>query len=250
MASLKLVNSGNIHYYEFRDSLYYNNFKYKAKIELPGIKFLYHSDTISSWKYKIQNLSRSNLYFLSRYFGNNDETTLISKILENEEAITKYIAYYKKYNKELTFRQEGHSVSIFSNNLSDFDDLLILGVNLKVLIFEAKVTLFSGVKLFVNKPKYKFRVYLKNKMITEEEKNNLVSFVKTKNYIKTGPSFSDWIYSTKNMRRFYISSNFYIDYNDEVLGTLIGLTFSDLLGKHYRLEQISEENLQQIKIEE
>lgn len=248
MASLKLVNSGNIHYHEFRDRLYYNNFKYKAKIELPGIKFLYHSDTISSWKYKIQNLSRSNLYFLSRYFGNNDENTLISKILENEEAITKYIAYYKKYNKELTFRQEGHSVSIFSNNLSDFDDLLILGVNLKVLIFEAKVTLFAGVKLFVRKPKYKYRLYLKNKNLPQEERGRLISFLLSRTYIQISPSLYNWIYNKRV--RYYITSNFYVDYNDESFGTLFALTFSDITGSHYKLEQISEENLQQIKIEE
>lgn len=248
MASLKLVNSGNIHYHEFRDRLYYNNFKYKAKIELPGIKFLYHSDTIVSWKYKIQNLSRSNLYFLSRYFGNNDETTLISKILENEDSIKKYIEYYKKYRKELTFRQEGHSVSVFSNNLSDFDELIALDKNSTVLIFEAKVTLFAGVKFFVSKPKYKYRLYLKNKNLPQEERGRLISFLLSRNYIQISPSFYNWIYN-KSVR-YYITSNFYVDYNDESFGTLFALTFSDITGSHYKLEQISNENLQQIKIEE
>lgn len=240
MGSLKLVNKNGIDYKEYRNIYYYNEYKYKVNFSFLGKTFLYNTDTVDIWKKRIKRLSNNSLFFLKRTLGVEDTEKVIEIVLANEEIVKNYIQYFLKYKNKMNFRSEGNSVSIFGNDLSDFEELRNIP-NLKITTIEAVLEPDSKVKFFNIKPKYKFRYYFTNKFISFDEQEDLRVFLYSHKDLKLSGSFSNWFspaYSVVlNTKKAYLKSMFFIDYNDEMLTTLLSLKYSDILGKHFLLEQ-------------
>lgn len=240
MGSLRLVNKNGINYQEFRGIYFYNQYKYKMNFSFLGKKFLYIGDTVDSWKNRVLNLSKNSLDHLRRTLSIQETQKIIDMVLVNENIVKQYIQFYNKYKDKMTFRTEGNSVSIFGNDLQLFDDLkTIPGIN--AIIIEVILEPISGVKYFTNKPKYKFRFYFKNKFISFDEQGELKNFLDSQKGIKLSGSLKCWFnpaYSVSyNSNKAYLRSVYYIDYDDEILTTVLTLKFSNLLGKHFALEQ-------------
>jgi hypothetical protein len=240
MGSLRLVNKNGIDYQEFRGIYFYNEYKYKMNFSFLGKKFLYTGDTVDSWKNRVKKLSKTSLDYLRRSLGVQETQKIIDMVLVNENIVKQYIQFYKKHKDKMIFRSEGNSVSIFGNDLQLFDELKsVPGIN--SVIIEVILEPVSGVKYFTNKPKYKFRFYFKNKFISFDEQDELKTFLDLQKGIKLSGSLKCWFnpmysayYSTKKA---YLRSAYYIDYDDEMLTTILALKFSDILGKHFTLEQ-------------
>ena len=233
MALLQLSTKRNdgIDFVDQRSSLYYNKFKYRARFYCKGVTLAWFNYTETEMTDRIKKYS-------NRFAGSNTKHILD---FYNWKVST-------KKSKTATVRIEGDIASIFSNDLDLLKTLEFIGC--PVDYTEVDDTIISGVKYFVKEPKYKYRIYLKSKRVTDEFRTKLQNFIQryenTDTIIVPSGSLTRWLsddhsyirgswaYSWNKM---WTSSNYFIDYNDESTITLFSLMFSGLISKSYKLEK-------------
>lgn len=244
MGLLKLVKnhieSPGVDFHEFRDILYYDKYKYRARISISGIRFTMYTRTIESF---VKMINRTGEY--TSY--STIPPKQLAEVITNIDYISNYITYrnFIQKNNLGSIRLEGNRVSVFSNDLSVLHRLTELG-NIEVDYTEVIMGDFTGVKYFVNKPKYNFRVYLKRKQIapaTIQDFSNVIH--KTKDLYPSS-SLSAWIIAmTVGPARFkyyswqysYFSSTHFIDFNNESTLSYLALMYGEYLGPMYKLEK-------------
>ncbi len=116
MGLLKLVKnhteSPGIDFHEFRDILYYDKYKYRARISISGVRFTMYTKTIQSF---VRLINRSHEY--KSY--STIQPKQLEEIRKNIDSISNYITYRNdiQKNKLGSIRIEGNRVSVFSNEL-------------------------------------------------------------------------------------------------------------------------------------
>ena len=241
MGLLKLVknhtDSPGIDFHEFRDILYYDKYKYRARISISGIRFTMYTRTIESFVKMINRTGEYKSY-------STIPPTQLAEVRTNIDSISTYRNDIRK-NKLGSIRLEGNRVSVFSNELSVLQRLTELG-NIEVDYTEVIMGDFTGVKYFVNKPKYNFRVYLKRKRIelaTIKDFSNVIN--KTKDLYPSS-SLSAWLLATTvGSARFkyyswqynHSSTTHFIDFDNESTLSYLALMYGEYLGHRYKLEK-------------
>ena len=101
MGLLKSVdNSSDIDFNEYRDQDYYNRYKYRARLTINGIKFLYSVKHIDQWVDRIIGEKPS-------WYADKMKQSDKDNILKNKDIIEKIIYYRNTLKKgEATVRQE------------------------------------------------------------------------------------------------------------------------------------------------
>ena len=244
MGLLKLVKnhteSPGIDFHEFRDILYYDKYKYRARISISGVRYTMYTKTIQSFARLINRTGEYTSY-------STIPPTQLAEVRQNMDLISNYITYRNdiQKNKLGSIRIEGNRVSVFSNELSVLQRLTELG-NSKIDYTEVIMGDFTGVKYFVNKPKYNFRVYLKRKRIelaTIKDFSNVIN--KTKDLYPSS-SLSAWLLATTvGSARFkyyswqynHSSTTHFIDFDNESTLSYLALMYGEYLGHRYKLEK-------------
>jgi hypothetical protein len=158
------------------------------------------------------------------------------------ESIDKYLTWVNKNSESVTIRTQGNGVSVFSNDLSLLKTLTTIYPSTEFSQVDLIATPTSGVKYFVNQPKYQHRVMIKNIKIKTETLSDIQSFLTRYDdtVMRPSKSFTKWINRVNKWTlsaQFYIYGSFYIDYNDPSILTLMHLSISDIFGKSYKLEK-------------
>jgi hypothetical protein len=113
-------------------------------------------------------------------------------------------------------------------------------LNLGLKVHEA-VTPPEKVMYFAKEPKYKYRVYLKSKRVSDSLIDSLSGFCDTykdKN-INVSNGLIKFINSEHWKRRIYsyLNNSFFIEFNDDSMITIMHLMMSECIGKTYKLEK-------------
>jgi hypothetical protein len=158
------------------------------------------------------------------------------------ESIDKYLTWVNKNSESVTIRTQGNGVSVFSNDLSLLKTLTTIYPSTEFSQVDLIATPTSGVKYFVNQPKYQHRVMIKNIKIKTETLSDIQSFLTRYDdtVMRPSKSFLKWLNRVNKWTlsaQFYIYGSFYIDYNDPSILTLMHLSISDIFGKSYKLEK-------------
>jgi hypothetical protein len=254
MGSLKSVdNIPDIQYVEYRDTLYYNEYKYRAKFHIYGLRRSTFHRTINELVDRL-TLDEEELkdFLLSLHKNSTSYYNKIAikesrQIYDNIASLSKFMDWYniQKRQKDTIFRIEHNDASVFSNNLELLKTLADIfdGDMSKISITQAIPSDLVGVKTFVKEPKHKFRVYVRSKIVPEDFRKTFSKILKTnKKTLFPSNSFHDWltekppgyVWSYSNR---YLHSNYYIDYDDESMITYLALIYGNILGKKYRLEK-------------
>lgn len=212
---------------EIRTKLYYNQFKYKAKVYIPGVSFTYYIGDIDEFINKISKINPFPKYYH------------VSKNIDNEQ-INKFLICRNMLPKDkIIHRIQGDHVSFFSNDLTLLHNLKSIDPNLALV--EADVgSLDSSCMYFKKPPKYKFRTYFKGKRIPKDFSDSLRSLQST--YSENVLHFSSglpkvcFMPNQYNPYR-YIHSSHFVEYNDEAMISILALFFPTMLGKTFRCEK-------------
>lgn len=229
MESLQLINkTPGIDYIDNRDSLYYNKYRFRARIHCAGITMTWFCKTTN------EVIALRNKH---RRWKESNETGVINFINWKNNID-------KKANPH-TIRVEGNIGSVFSNDLNFLKTLETTGCTVDYT--EVNQCIPTGTKYFVRQPKHKYRIYLKSKRVQNDFKGKLGDFInrykKTDTVITPSPALQHWInfipssYSWQAWKTGYCSSQFFIDYNDESIITLFALIFDGMISKKYKLEK-------------
>lgn len=225
----------DIDYYEYRDSKFYNKYRYRAKLYISGLNFTYYIKTPEEL---VERLNRTG-------YGRIHPDRK-SKIMPNLQRLCAFVDWrntYKTHKKtgEMTSRIEQDSAAIFSNDLELL--LTLKEVCNDIKITEAQVEEFSGIKYYVNEPKHKYRIYLKSAHIKDKNFiNDLADTLKKSQDLVASKSLISWLkeYSSHNpfsWRYNYTFSSHSIDYDNESTLSYLMLMYGDMLGKRYKLEK-------------
>lgn len=211
MGLLKSVNNvSGIKFHEYRDQLYFKNYKYKLQLRLGG-----------------------NPHKAPRKNKAGTPPNRIDRLREW------YIP--RKINGTAACHKVNSHIAVFSNDLQDLLSIAVLSQS-PVLpqVTEAIVHPVAGVKLFVRQPRYKFRTYLRDTRAPVEVQNGLVTFLKNNPDVIPSRTLhrrldpkSGWPGRTVT----YFSAAYYMDYDEEAKLSYMALMFGEIVGKHYKLEK-------------
>lgn len=234
MALLKSANNvPGVDLIEYRDQNYYNKYQYRARVSIEGLKRGIYSDP-DEFEKRVKE---------RKLFGrlSLDEWKILDTNLQSILQILK-VRYDNKKNKAFTFRAEYNTMSVFHNDLQHLHDLLdnIPGVTVDYTQVETQG--YVGIKTFVNEPKHKYRVYFKSKRVDPSTKESISKILETNKDLRAGPALKQWLkQNDKTGWRIwyvnYLSSNYFIDYNEESYLSYFALMHGEHLGKKYKLEK-------------
>ena len=237
MALLKSVKDvPGIDFYEYRDTIYYNKYQYRARFTLQGVRYTWYSKTPEDLEKRLYNPKPA-------YYGVRDEDR--TTVTYNLETLKKFIAWRneRKIDKNASVRVEFNTVAVFSDDLALLKTLECLGHDLVVDYTQAQTSNFLGVKTFANQPKHKYRVYLKTKMVQNNLIKDLKDLIDRSPDLYPCPSLDYWLQSgvnqgnTNSWRYRYTFATHFIDYDDESTLSYLALIHGDYLGKRYKLEK-------------
>jgi hypothetical protein len=139
---------------------------------------------------------------------------------------------------ELSARREAHIVAIFSNNLSDLERIATYSEAKNIDYTEAIVpTKIPGVKTFVRNPKHKFRVYMKETTVPDTFASEIYTFLEKNTDMFPSRSLRQWYSPNRTWYRPHLYNTFFIDFDDEIKLSYLGLMFSEYIGEFYKLEK-------------
>jgi hypothetical protein len=235
MVLLKSVdNVSGIDFYEYRDRAFYGKYRYRARLSLAGMRF-------TSFAKKPEDL-HTRLAAIK----NSSSVQELKSARSNTDLLCDFIKWRNKCTQDKTamLRVEQNTAAVFSNDLSLLHELKKFSQHAMVDFTEAQTSQYSGIKHFVNEPKHKFRVYLKNKRIDTYSNfhTELNDLLERNTDLHPSPSLDVWLKDgiyTKNLywRYHYTKASHFIDYDDESTLSYLSLMYDGILGKKYKLEK-------------
>lgn len=232
MGLLKSVdNVPGINYYEYRDYEFYNKYIYRARITLPGIRFTWYVKNSDEFNKRLQQ----KRFGMSWSVRDDDK-----KALENNApAICQFLEFRNKLKKDKAgiVRIEGNTAAVFSNDLALLQELNKIVAKDNIDFTEVKISEFVGTKFFTKEPKHKFRIYFKSKRAPDGFIANLSQTLAQSKFLYPSKGLKRWLAQQSNWKWRYVSSGYYIDYNDESTLSYVALLYGDLLGRRYKLEK-------------
>ena len=237
MGLLKSVdNVPGINYYEYREYDYWDKFKYRARLKVPGVRFTYWAKNLDEWKERVLGSNS----FKSKSMSPKQKQDM----LLNAPLIEKFMELKKNLSKTKNgiIRIEGDTTAVFSNDLSLLHSLKTWNVDTDFT--EVQKSPISGIKYFVGEPKHKYRVYLKSKRVETSLVTDLRDFFERQSSLQPSKAFKEWIYNkhSSTWRSRFLSSAYNIEYDDESTLSYLALIYPDILGRRYKLEKRPEEN--------
>lgn len=204
-----------------KDSLFYNKYKYKAKLQkIVGAWFLHNVKSFKDYENKLSDEWWEKLL-------NTDLTD------PNRTNLKNLIKFKETNNKEVTIRVEGAYVSVFSNNL---DILKELEQNFVVKQY-FEVNCIPKVKFFHKPPKFKYRTYFRiNYNVDNASLYDYIMRQKALGLVDYNK------YIDKPLKKFYRMPMLFVDYNDEKIITFLSLLHSEKVWKTYKLEWIGDKD--------
>ena len=236
MALLRSVNNvPNIDYYEYRETNFYNKYRYRAKLTIDGLSYTRYVSTTTALLTRLTGPNRTKI-------REHTLTQVMAKITE----LNNYINWRNthKKSKSVTCRLEMNTVSIYSDDLDLLLTLKDLGL-VTVNITEAQLEKFAGTKYYVNEPKHNYRIYLRGAYF--DDKNfvkDLYNTIKKSKELVPSKALKEWLdrYISRptlvtSWKYSRTDGNHSIDYDNESTLSYLLLMYGHMLGKRYKLEK-------------
>lgn len=247
MALLKSVeNIPGVDCVDYRNTLYYKKYKYKATVNAGVVaNFL----NILTWKLKMKGVKKlddtnfdeiASFVFKTSYTFSNKPPAVHDHVLTyKDDYITLNNVPKLKGKSELRVLSCSKSINIFSNDLALIQDLLSkLKLLSKFKIYQVeKNSIEIGVKYFARTPKHKYRIYCKNSPLDESKRKELMDFLRSDSKYHLSWNLSRFFNYTNYYNHYYLLSTYYLDYDDEQIGTYLILKYGEYFSKICKLEK-------------
>lgn len=231
MASLKSIDTiPGIDIREYRSTIYWNKFKYRARLKIQGAQYLYNNPTIEQWK-KMIAAGGSN------WQGCMNPKEIVDT-LEKADAIAAFIEFRKNHKKDktLSIRVENKYISIFSNDIAVLHSIEDWAGDSVVDYTEAIACGYAGVKYFKRTPKHKYRIYFKSMKVSINLATELNELITKHKGLYPSHSMKRWLIGGRTWMKQWISQSYHLDYDDESTLSYLMLMHGDVLGKKFKLE--------------
>jgi hypothetical protein len=229
-----IVNTtySDVDHVDNRPTLFYNKYQYRARVTCDGVSLLYYCKTPAD--------VRKNQQRHKRWQDVNPDELIAILEWKNQQA-----ELVKK--KEITIRTEYDTFSVFSNDLAFLKTLKTLGLAVDFTIVDPSIP--EGTMYFIKEPEHKYRFYLKSKRVPDDFHVKLSNFFDrykdSDSKIVPSNALKTWLKAAKNpnqgsfrwWKTVYLSSSYYIDYDDESMLTMFMIMFDGCVSRKYKLEK-------------
>lgn len=224
-----------------RNSLYYNKFKYKARLRAKYLNYMYYANTIDDYRKKIEKVKNERLYYLGNrpYHDMGVYNYYTSDMKNIDYAIIEKLIDFRnscRSNKDIVIRLEYAAMDIYTNDISLLNKYYDISPN-TIVFSEAIGNFTDDVMFFSKEPKFKYRVYLKSKRMPDNFKHDFLKFVTTHPSVNPCNALVNHLTSNSMWRHAIPHDGLYLEYDDESTITLICLMFPGVAGKTYKLEK-------------
>lgn len=201
--------------------LYYDMFQYKAKFEVPNA-ILYKN---TSTRYINETLAKQK------------KITSYTEILKENLKFKNIVDQFKSEIKLLTHH---NCVTVYANSLKilyTFAEIMEQNT-----IVETVTLLQSRPKavMYQINPKHKYRIYMKNRVYTNQDINNMFEFLKQYEHIFfPSPNFSFFLHHLykRGHNSRYGDNSFFVDFDDESASTIFYINYHEFIGKEYEIKK-------------
>lgn len=221
---------------------YHNTYKYRAVINIRGLQFV-----------RVCNYNNSRINYCKDYvvFYNRRKTTWGEVIRDNENLIHALCEWIKiaKLDKNIKVFVGYDNLSIYYNDDTKISELLTLiqttatAENVFALSFteSAKIDNFERGVIYLARPVYRYRIYFNHLELTPDEAQYLRDYVKEIKRYKANWSFQRLLDGANlfyKSRTYSVTSifNSYIDINDDVHATYLGLFKPGIIKRVAKIE--------------
>ena len=206
-----------------RTTLYHGRYKYKVVT----------NDIVAIYNLRVYRTLESYKKATIQYFRVEDKNYPY-------EIVGKLIKFINKYQEKLTYDNEYRlvigvkKITLFGNDLALINDFAAI----KNFTIEEAIVV-PDIKYFVNKPLHNYRMYLKSAYITEEYKNELLTYLIEQQQNRVFYPCDSLLFNLKRYPGTYAlsSSSQFIDYDSESALTMFSLMFGDIVRKTFKLEK-------------
>ena len=223
---MTLLNESSFVLDKTRIALYFNKFKYRARLKISKVNFFRGIKKHHEISQRLERI-RNRLDFrlsLYDYEITLDIVRLISWLESHEDQSSEFMIRY--YND---------SVDFYSNNITLIQSLLIdVPVDEYKLFYSKMISDYKHGHLYLKNPQSKYRAYFRWISTTADIREDLTEFVTTYN-LKPSNSFTQWL-EHKSLTT-YLWDNYFFDFDDEMLITLLSLKYDNIIRRVYKIEK-------------
>lgn len=232
MGRLKWINENGVHYHDHRDSLYYDEYKYRATANIPSLRVCY------------RYYSYADAIARGTYWNDVDHFILV----KNRDIVNKYFEWLSGLKHQI-------ETNLIKVRKGDYDKLIVFSNDLQLLRSLEQVctepgdvvytqaippepTSETNIKYFAREPKHTYRVYLKNVILSPDQKEKLRDFLdKNSRTLYPSKSLYRWLNpSSSAWRSTWLNGTYFIDYDSESMLTYIMLVCGEYVSKSYHLK--------------
>jgi hypothetical protein len=208
-------------------------------IWIKGIHFFRTTKSIYEYSQKVDE------YYINRMYY-NDINSIVSdtNLLKPIENLIVWRSSIIEKNLDFKLRFGENKITIYANDFTVFELLLtelkyskddtIISYN-----YSEPMTNYERGVVYQKEPKRKFRIYMKSKIYTTEEREKLYDYL-SRYDITMSPSMIKWVTGKTSTQHFsgmqnynlmYSWDNYFFDFDQESLITLLSLKFDNLIRK-------------------
>jgi hypothetical protein len=197
-----------------RRRLYYDSYEYSCKFVIPHLSTLRdfsHEkiDSILDWKEH-----NGKLRNFGGYWGTIETVTP-----KHRRDLHLLLDFMMTCSSEYKLQISVNTGHFYTNNFANITQLHAKPYVKVINCRQAQVDIPRDSIVLPRSP-HKYRTYFKNQQISVSGKENLYRLFQSQD-VRLAPSFNEWFTQYKNYK--YVWQNFFVDYNDDRLPTLIGL---------------------------
>lgn len=229
---------------EFRNTLWYSKYEYRARFHLIGVNRAFGSKTFTGYLKHLKKL-------MTLAHANNWQFNVREEIKEiNLDSMERYFTWrgVNSFEKKALIRSEMNQLSVFSNDLALLQTLEHIDPGGDPVVYTLAVAnIPQGTKYFLSEPKHKYRLFLKGCRLPENSsfRVDLSDFIARYNLTATvmvpSRALNEWLHWRSGSWKIkYCQAHYSIDYDNPSTHTLLALMFGEMIASSYKLEKAPE----------
>jgi len=217
---------------EIKNKLFYNKFRYRAKVHIKGCSYTYYVNDIDTYIEKMIRVRENSKKWGSQYRDVGiDEESFFASI--DVEKIERFLIWKHRATKNdnLMLRMQGDTASFFSNNLDLLKNLTSLDQSVELT---EVIPLDSDCLYFKREPKHKYRTYFRGKRMPKDFSENVRSLSDMYSNLSFSKSLFRILFEANQYNAYrYMHGSYYVEYDDEQMLTILAMWFPEMLGKTF-----------------
>jgi hypothetical protein len=239
-------------------NLYFDKYKYRATIPLPGIEWFRYGCNLTDYRKRLNYVLNSyEFQFVKDFKKLTIEQWLVNNHADMIPLIEKFIDWRSTLNSvDIKIMITSGRIHLYVNDLRVLNNIQDMIHNIE---YVEPIANFERGIIYQKKPKHNIRVYFKYKKFTADETSKFIKFIEAHSF-ELSPSLRRIIYPNRDFNMWFwnistpkkmkngsnaqwlsLGENHFIDFNGDELLTLLAISYSEIIKKIYRIEKVKVE---------